>query len=195
MAELLYIKEIKDTHLLRLGISEGEETSSYTVSARLYSEIGSPMRREKISDEALVDIKHEDEYIRAKKKALSYLSFADNNERSLRMKLAGKGYSREICAEVAREMVGLGYIDEQRQLNRLILTEANGKLYGRNKIVPKLMAKGYSSSDINSVLAELIESGEVDFKKNARLLVEKKLAPDADIEEKKKLLYKYGYRV
>ena len=195
MARLLYIKEIKDSHLLRLGIQEGEETSGYTVSSRLYSEIGSPMRRETLTDEQLVDIKREDEYVRAKKKALSYLAFADNNERTLRTKLIGKGFSREVSCDVAREMVTLGYIDERRQLERLVLTEANVKLAGQNKIVPKLMAKGYSSSDINTVIRELVDSGEIDFRANARRLIEKKLPADADSEEKKKLLFKNGYRI
>ncbi len=195
MARLIYVKEIKDTHLLRLGIQEGEETSGYTVSARLYSEIGSPMRREAITDEQLIDIKHEDEYFRAKKKALSYLAFSDNNERTLRTKLIGKGFSREVSCDVAREMVTLGYIDERRQLERLVLTEANVRLAGKNKIVPKLMAKGYSSSDIGAVIRELVDSGEIDFRENARKLLEKKLPSDAGTEEKKKLLYKNGYRI
>ena len=195
MARLLYIKEIKDSHLLRLGIQEGEETSGYTVSSRLYSEIGSPMRRETLTDEQLVDIKREDEYVRAKKKALSYLAFADNNERTLRTKLIGKGFSREVSCDVAREMVTLGYIDERRQLERLVLTEANVKLAGKNKIVPKLMAKGYSFSDINTVIRELVDSGEIDFRANARRLIEKKLPADADSEKKKKLLFKNGYRI
>ena len=195
MTRLLYIKEIKDTHLLRLGIQEGEETSGYTVSARLYSEIGSPIQREMLTDEQMVDIKREDEYIKAKKKALSYLAFADNNERTLRTKLIGKGYSREVSSEVAREMVSLGYIDERRQLERLVLTEANVRLSGKNKILPKLMAKGYSSADIAEVIRALVDSGEIDFRENARRLIEKKLSPEADAEEKKRLLYKNGYRV
>lgn len=195
MVRLIYIKEIKDSHLLRLGIQEGEETSGYTVSARLYSEIGSPMRREMLTDEQLVVIKREDEYVRAKKKALSYLALADNNERTLRTKLVGRGFSREVSSEVAREMVTLGYIDERRQLERLVLAEANVKLAGKNKIVPKLMAKGYSSSDISAVIRELVDTGEIDFRENARRLLEKKLPHDADVEEKKKLLFKNGYRI
>ena len=40
----------------------------------------------------------------------------------------------------------------------------------------------------------LIERGDVDFGRNAELLLEKKMTSD-DEEEKKKILYKHGYKV
>jgi SOS response regulatory protein OraA/RecX len=91
-------------------------------------------------------------------------------------------------------MVRRGYIDEQSQLERLITVEANGKLRGPLRIIPALVNKGYSSSDVRLVMHNLMESGEVDFKKNAKCLLDKKL-PEADPEEKKKFLYKNGYKV
>ena len=63
------------------------------------------------------------------------------------------------------------------------------------RIVPALATKGYSTSDVREVLSRLVESGEVDFKKNARLLVSKKLPEDAGPEEIKKLLYKNGFKL
>ena len=98
-----------------------------------------------------------------------------------------------MAAEVVREMVSLGYIDEQRQLSRLITEEANRKLLGPRKIVPKLISKGYSMSDIREALAGLVDTGEVDFDKNRELLLEKHLGLTEDSEEMRKLLFKYGY--
>nr|MBE6544977.1 hypothetical protein [Oscillospiraceae bacterium] len=194
MAVLKFVRESKDSSLLSLGIIEGEESARYTVNAAVYAEIGAPEAGELLSEEQMSLIKHADEMHRAMKKALSLLSFADNNERTLRQKLIRAGFNKDISEWVCREMVRLGYVNEKRQLERLILNEANIKLRGPGRIIPTLSAKGYSSSDIREVMHRLAESGELDFKKNARLLIDKKL-PGADAEEKRKLLYKNGYKI
>jgi SOS response regulatory protein OraA/RecX len=157
--------------------------------------LGSPSRGTAFTDEELSLIKSEDERIRATKKALSLLSYSDNNEKALVTKLHRAGFSRDIAVGVSEEMVRLGYIDESRQLERLILREANISLSGFGKLLPKLIAKGYSSENIKKITHRLAESGEIDFKENARRLIEKKLPENASREEKKKLLYKNGYKV
>ena len=90
-------------------------------------------------------------------------------------------------------MVSLGYIDEARQLRRLITEDANRKLLGPRKIIPRLMAKGYSLSDVKKEFTALTDSGEIDIDKNKELLLSKYLGESRDPEETKKLLYKYGY--
>ena len=194
MATLRFIREAKDSSLLSLGIVEGEESARFTVSAATYAEIGSPTVGAELSDSSMSAIKYADELYRAEKKALSLLSFADNNYRTLRQKLLRAGFKGEIVTEICDKMVSLGYINESRQLERLILSEANTKLRGPMRIIPALVAKGYSTEDVRRVMQELIIAGELDFKKNAKLLIQKKL-PDADIEEKKKFLYKNGYKI
>lgn len=195
MPTVIYIKAVKDTNLLLLGISEGEETKRYTVSEALYNSIGSPKKSETLSYDALAEIYRFDEYYRAKRKALSLLSYSDKNEREIVRKLSLSGFSREVARDCAREMVSCGYIDESRQLHRLILSEANVKLYGYSKIRARLIAKGYSQEDIKRVVGELVEGGEINFNKNAHALVAKRLPEDATLEEKKKLLYKNGYKI
>ena len=193
MITLKSIREIGDKGLLSLAIG-GEESANYTVNSKVYLEIGSPSVGDALTDEQIYLIREYDEYFRAKKKALSILAYADNNRRNLALKLSKAGFSRELCDRVVAEMVSLGYIDEKRQLERLITVEANGKLRGPLRIIPALANKGYSSSDIRAVMHELTESGEVDFRRNAKILLDKKL-PTADPEEKKKFLYKNGYKV
>lgn len=195
MAKLFSIRSIKDKNLLLLGIIEEGESANYTVSLGVYGLIGSPLRGDAISDDALLKIKEYDEEYRAKKSALSLLSYADNNEKTLVNKLIRKGFSRDAATKAAEEMVNLGYIDERRQLSRLILVEANTAFRGPLKIVPKLLSKGYLKKDILSVMHALVESGEIDFSKNAHILVERRLDKDALPEEKKKLLYKNGYKI
>ena len=195
MPTLDYIRISKDNKLLLLGISEEGERSRYTVSESFYRSIGSPVVRTVIGEGALEMIVKEDERIRAMKKALSILSYTDNNEKNLVVKLVRAGFDRSVSAEVAREMVSLGYVDERRQLERLVLNEANVKLYGYGRILMKLTAKGYSGKDVRAVTEELVNKGEISFKENAKKLIEKRLPKDAPTEEKRKLLYRNGYKI
>ena len=194
MATLKFVRQIKDSKLLLLGIVEEGESATYTVNLDTYQSIGSLASGDFIDEASLETIKYNDEYIRAKKKALSLLAFADNNKKNLILKLQRAGFSREIAETVCAEMVSLGYINESRQLENIILNEANGKLRGPLKIIAQLSAKGYNSRDVREAMSALVESGEIDFERNKELLLEKKLTSE-DEEEKKKILYKNGYKV
>ena len=195
MAKISYIRTSKDGTLLLLGIVGEGESARYTISDAVYSSIGRPAPHTLLGERELSVIKYADELYRAEKKALSLLSYADNNERTLRAKLIRAGFSREIADEICEKMVSLGYINESRQLERLILNEANYKLRGPLKIMPYLAAKGYATADIRRVMHDLSERGELDFQKNAERLIEKKLPDDATDEEKKNLLFRNGYKI
>ena len=195
MAHLKFIREAKDSHLLLLGIAEEGESANYTVNAATYVEIGSPSVGEELDCSQMSAIRYTDQLIRCKKKALNILAYADNNRRNLAAKLVRAGFSREIVDTVCGEMIERGYVNEKRQLERIILDEANRKLRGPLKIIPHLVSKGYSSSEVREVLSELVESGEIDFKSNARALLVKKMPDGADEEEVKKILYKNGYKI
>ena len=195
MMTLKYIREIKDTGLLLLGMVGEGESADYTVNASLYAEIGAPSVGDHIDEPSLSAIIYADALYRARKKALNILAFADNNQRNLKAKLLRAGFSYEIAGVVCDEMISRGYINEKNQLERLILVEANQKLRGPLKIIPALVNKGYSQSDIRQVISRLTDGGELDFSANAERLIEKKLPDEADGEEIKKLLYKNGYKV
>ena len=138
-------------------------------------------------------LREEDVLYRARKKALNILAYGDNSRRALYDKLIRAGFSRGTSSEVVSEMVSLGYINEKRILERLILNEVNLNLSGKAKIIPKLIAKGYSRSLVEETVRELSERGEIDFSLSRRRLIAKKLGDSPDPEEVKKLLYKYGY--
>ena len=195
MKTLKYIREIKDSSLLLLGIVGEGESADFTVNASLYAEIGSPSVGDEIDSASFSAIQYADELYRARKKALNILAYADNNQKNLKAKLMRAGFNYEISLRVCEEMVTRGYINEINQLERLILIEANQKLRGPLRILPALATKGYAPADIRQTLCRLIDDDEIDFAKNARRLVEKKLPVDADEEEMKKLLYKNGYKI
>lgn len=195
MATLKHIREIKDTSLLLLGIVGEGESADYTVNTTLYTDIGSPSIGDTIDEASLLAIQYADELYRAKKKALSILSYADNNQQTLKAKLLRAGFKYEIAQKACEEMISYGYINEKNQLERLILVEANQKLRGPLRIIPALTAKGYSSADVREVLNRLIDEGEIDFSENAERLIQKKLSSDAEEGDRKKLLYKNGYKI
>lgn len=194
MAALVFVREDKKSHLLLLGIDEEGETARYTVDSDTFRTIGSPSVGDMLDGEQMSAIVYTDRFIRARKKALSLLAYADNNKKTLAMKLLRAGFDRDTVETVCIEMIERGYINERRQLERLILDEANRKLRGPLRIIPALVSKGYSSSEIKETMSSLVELGEIDFSVNARRLIEKKLPDGADEEEKKKILYKNGYK-
>lgn len=193
MPRIVYIKDAKDKKLITLGIEHEGVSVRYFINYSLYVKLGRPVRNEDISSRAVEEIKYCDELYRARKKALGYLALADNNSRELVLKLKKAGFCRDVADEITREMVELGYINEARQLERLIIREAQTKLSGPRKICARLAAKGYSLSDIKSAMRALGDSGELDFDAVKEELLEKKLTDPSDTEEKKKILYKYGF--
>ena len=193
MAKIIYIKESKTKGYLVIGVKEGEEKTPLTVSAAAYAEVGSPALGEELSADTLDTLTRENQKFLALKKALYLLSFSDNSERNLRYKLMRAGYSRDVVDFAVSEVLRLGYINEARQLERLIVNEANSRLYGPMKIVSRLVSKGYSAGAIREAMESLRDSGEVDFDLNRTRLLEK--LPDGYTDEDMyKLLYKYGYK-
>ena len=176
-----------------ITVCEPSGNKTYTVRVAVYVEIGTPCRGDVLTGDILETIRQADEYYRAKRAALSILSYGDNNKSALYTKLRTRQISESVSTEVVAEMVALGYIDERRQLARIIASEANRKLIGPKKIVPKLLSKGYALADIKAVLSELCSDGEVDFDENRERLLSKTFGEQRDYEQMKKLLFKYGY--
>ena len=194
MRRITYVKSGPADGSLYIGIVSGEEREKLYISRTEYARCGSPERGEEIDEDTYYRMARFDEYHKAKKKALSILTYGDNNRKNLIRKLRVAGFAPDLAEMICREMVSLGYINERDQLERLILSEANDKLQGPNKIFAKLIDKGYTSPDIREVMNQLVERGEINFKNNAYRLIEKKLTKGATAEEKKTLLYKNGYK-
>lgn len=192
---VIYIREAKARGYLRIGLSD-EEKIEYTVSEADYRDADSPAVGNYLTRDALSLLKNADMRYKARMRALRILSLGDNSEKMLKIKLMRAGASRDISSEVVEEMVKLGYVNSQRQLERLIVYEVNEKLHGPRKLLPRLIAKGYSRDDVARVMNSLAVDGEIDFEAAKMRLIEKhRLDIDSDEEEIKKLLYKNGYSV
>ena len=179
---------------MRLGVDIDGERIDLTVSEGEYKSVGAPMCRDELDNDSYELLLSANDRYKARLRALRILEYSTNSERNLIRKLRASGYSRELCEEVAGEMKGYGYLDDFRQLRRLVELEVTRNLTGPRKLVPKLVAKGYSASDIRATIDELSDSGVIDFSLAKEALIEKKCEGLSE-EETKKILYKNGYTV
>ncbi len=194
MLKIVTIKPADTKGYLTLGCLKDEEKIRLTVDEETYLQIGEPRRSDVLEGENEKAALTASERYGTMLCALRILSFADNSEGALCRKLCEKGYSKTTARETAQEMVRLGYLDEKRQLQTIVKTLANGKLYGPKKIFAYALNKGYRSENVKAVLRELTENKTVDFKENLSILIEKRgkgetLPPD----EYGKIKYRYGY--
>ena len=195
MRKISYIKSGPAEGSVFVGVISDDLKEKFYISRTEYARCGAPERGDEIDEDMYLRMARYNEYYKAKKKALSLLAYGDNNEKNLIRKLRVAGFAPDLAKMVTEEMVSLGYIREDDQLRRLITAEANGKLQGPNKIFQKLVAKGYSTTDVRSMMEILVDEGEINFKNSAMLLIEKKLPKGATSDEKKTLLYKNGYKL
>ena len=121
------------------------------------------------------------------------LAYSDNSEKALARKLRARGVTEEAAAAAVREMRERGYIREDEQAYRLVLSEANGKLRGPRRILAVLVAKGYAVGTVRAAIRRAEEEGEVDFEELAARVISRRLGDGAGEEEKKKLLWKQGF--
>jgi SOS response regulatory protein OraA/RecX len=185
------IKSLKKSNAkgyLILGVESEGETVFYTVSEAQYSLVGSLLIGDEIDGDTLNSLDSFSEYNKAKKKALSVLSFGDNSKRELYSKLVRSGIKSDTAKGVTEEMVRLGYINEARQLERLIENEVNKRLTGPRKYTQKLAMKGYSPQEVRRITESLVSRGIIDFDET-----KKKLAEKFEGGELRKILYKHGF--
>ena len=192
---ILYIRPSNVKGYFRIGVGNDGGKEELFVSEREYLSLGEPRVSDAVDEVTYEALRSADALYRAKKKALGILSYGDNSERMLYIKLCRAGIDNKTATMVASEMVGRGYVDEHRQLTRLVKGLVTVNNLGPNRIYPRLMAKGYKRGDIELVIDELSSVGEIDFDEAQRRLLERKLPRGATDADAKKLLYKNGFIV
>ena len=177
-----------------IGIEGENGYKSYKVSESFYIDIGAPEIGASLLSDTVALVEEENEYHEALKKALSLLEYSDNSKSMLFKKLLMRKVNKDAARYAVKRCVALGYLDEERQLKRLVSDLANNSLLGKNKIVAKLVAKGYLTTDVYKIIAILLDEGEIDFEHNKQKLIEKHSAVCGDEEALTKLLYKHGFK-
>ena len=193
VATVLFVKPASVKKRIQIGILESGDEHKYTVSETTYKPLGSPSSGADISISDIGTLRFEDEYLRALKKASDCLSLSDKSKFALKLKLIKAGFSSEASDMALERLSELGYLDEQRQLERAVEREANYGLRGRYYIKRKLASKGYQSSAVSRAIESLVDRGEIDFDANFERLAEKKGAFEND--ERLALAYRFGYKI
>ncbi len=192
---VIYIRADSEGSLMRVGVRCDTEKREYLITESALLELGDISVGDNLTREMLSALEYSDSLIRAKRRALNILSYGDNSEKTLMMKLLRAGIKREIAEETVLFVKSHGYINAERQIVRLVENEIRLHHSGPRKLIPKLAAKGYARSDIERVLGELIENGDIDFDEEKRKLIESHRIAPSDTEQIKKLLYKNGYNI
>lgn len=122
------------------------------------------------------------------------LNFGDKSKRTLSRKLALKGYEPEVCEAALAVLEKNGLIDDERLCADRLQSLANGKLYGPRRLKTELLAKGFSSNNVQNALDE----AELDYDELLRQLVEKltrRALPqnEKELASLKNKLIRYGY--
>ena len=151
---------------------------------------------EVIDDEHFLKIREEMLFDNARRTAFSILSCGENNKKTLINKLQARGYSYELCKNIAIYMEHRGYIDEKKQI-KLLCQNYLKKKYGKLKIINELVSHGYLREDVQDFVKKNLD--KVDFADNCAYIIENKFMPlKNDPEEIKKMmgtLLRYGYNI
>lgn len=149
-----------------------------------------------IDDEHFLKIREEMLFDNARRAAFSILSCGENNKKALITKLQARGYSYELCKNMAIYMEHRGYIDEKKQI-KLLCQNYLRKKYGKLKIINELVAHGYQREDVQEFVKKNLD--KVDFADNCAYIIENKFMPlSGNPEEIKKMmgtLLRYGYNI
>lgn len=149
--------------------------------------------REEEQDNGAEELRFLDEKLRALRYALYLLGISDKSVRQMHTKLRQKGYSERACDDAIAVLLKNDRLSDEAFCRRKCELLAEGKKYGRRRIVAELVTKGVDASLCERVLDE----AEIDFEENLRLLCEKLFRnPPSDRDERRKAaakLARYGY--
>ena len=149
-----------------------------------------------IDDKHFLKIREEMLFDNARRHAFTILSYGDNNKKTLVTKLMQRGYSRELCENVAIYMEHRGYIDEKKQMG-ILLETCLKKKYGKIKIVDEFIVKGFMREDATEFLKVALK--EVDFGESCAFIISQKYNPlpkeKDDVGKMMASLMRYGYSI
>ena len=177
-----------------LSVNIDGEKNTFDISADDFLESG--IVKGVITADDFDKLSENSRFYAAKRAAIRIIASGQCSKKKLYEKLRRKGFPHQCAKNAADYAADCGYIDEEWQI-KSYLKDLVGKRYiGRRKLLPMLLAKGYSGDKILSVLDESYTDEEFRVAKQS-FLIKKfgKTKPEnfEEAEEMKKALYKQGY--
>ena len=175
-------------------IRHGEEIERLTVSVADYTAL-SPTKGE-TDEAAYFALLHADARYRAVRAALRLLAVGQCSKYRLQQKLRARHFAPEDAEYAATFAAENGYLDESWQILSYLKLLICKKQYGRRKIFPVLLAKGYRADQVREILAE--NFCDEDFAAAKSAFLERKFGktvPESAEEARamKAALYKQGF--
>lgn len=142
------------------------------------------------------EIKAEEEYRKARERALYLLDYRDYSYVDLFHKLE-KNYSEETCYRVMDKMVEMGTINDRRYAEGLARHYVEVKRFGKMRAFREMRGKGLTSEVINIALRVYDDDEENTWYDRLYELVESKylryLEDEKGVNRVKNALVRYGY--
>ncbi len=170
---------------------EKEKKRRYEVDSSDWESLGNLSVGDEIYDEEIAVIIRKTEQNEAFDRALRIVSMGDNSAKALCQKLVMRGFSRESAEYATAKVISLGYINEDEQLLRLVEYNVSKKLMGKNRLIPALVSKGYSTERIHAAIERALDEGTIDFDAAKKELLSQ--ANTDDSMKIRKLLYTHGF--
>lgn len=145
-----------------------------------------------LPESAWEQVKSENEYRKARERALYLLDYRDYSYIELFHKLE-KNYSEETCYRVMDKMAELGTIDDRRYARGLARHYVEVKKCGRYKAFQQMKLKGLTNEIINDALDEFEEGTYDRLKELAEKKIGRYLGTDNGMSKFKNYLVRQGY--
>ncbi len=137
-------------------------------------------------------LRYESDYIRAKSRALWYLSRSDHSEKALKDKLVTAGFDQRAVEAACLRMIELDLINDERYARRMVeYLSASGS--SKREIAYKLSVKGISSDIVREILSENEDDESSKVLKLIETKYKNKLSSEKDIEKVFAALMRKGF--
>lgn len=138
------------------------------------------------------EIEQEDQYVRAKQRALDYLAYKPRTEEEVRRKLRKEDVPEAVVEDVVARLYELSYLDDESYAQDYVRNRFASKKYGPIRIRRELVERGVDRHVAETAVADLFE--DEDPVAAAREHAEKRwarLADEEDPRRRKQKLYRY----
>jgi len=145
-----------------------------------------------LTPEEQQQIEHDDQYVRAKQRALDYLAHKPRTEEEVRRKLRRQDIAAPVVEDVVARLYELDYLDDEEYAHGYVRNRFSSKKYGPVRIRRELVERGIERHTADAAVDEFF--AEQDVEAAARGHAEKRwarLSDEEDIRRRKQKLYRY----
>jgi regulatory protein len=145
-----------------------------------------------LTPEEQQDIEHDDQYVRAKQRALDYLAHKPRTEEEVRRKLRRNDVPAPVLEDVVARLYELEYLDDEAYAQDYVRNRFSSKKYGPVRIRRELVERGIDRHTAEAAVDDLF--AEKDLQAVAREHAEKRwarLSDEEDVRRRKQKVYRY----